>query len=235
VTVRIGVITFPGSLDDRDAQRAVRIAGAEPVALWHGSHDLEGVDALVLPGGFSYGDYLRAGAIAALAPIMSEVKDAAAQGMPVLGICNGFQMLVEAHLLPGGLIRNNHQHFVRRDQRLTVENSDTAWTNAFRNGQEIVIPLKNADGGYIADEQTLDRIEGEGLVAFRYAGVNPNGSLRDIAGLTNEAGNVVGLMPHPEHATEAGFGPDTSAAMRSGVDGLDFFTSAIAAVARVAA
>lgn len=119
--------------------------------------------------------------------------------------------------------------------KLTVENSDTAWTNAFRAGQEIVIPLKNADGGYIADEQTLDRIEGEGLVAFRYAGVNPNGSLRDIAGLTNEAGNVVGLMPHPEHATEAGFGPDTSAAMRSGVDGLDFFTSAIAAVARVAA
>jgi phosphoribosylformylglycinamidine synthase len=235
VTIRIGVITFPGSLDDRDAQRAVRIAGAEPVALWHGSHDLEGVDALVLPGGFSYGDYLRAGAIAALSPIMSEVKDAAAKGMPVLGICNGFQMLVEAHLLPGGLIRNNHQHFVRRDQRLTVENSDTAWTNAFRNGQEIVIPLKNADGGYIADEQTLDRIEGEGLVAFRYAGVNPNGSLRDIAGVTNEAGNVVGLMPHPEHATEAGFGPDTSAAMRSGVDGLDFFTSAIAAVARVAA
>jgi phosphoribosylformylglycinamidine synthase len=235
VTVRIGVITFPGSLDDRDAQRAVRIAGAEPVALWHGSHDLEGVDALVLPGGFSYGDYLRAGAIAALSPIMSEVKDAAAKGMPVLGICNGFQMLVEAHLLPGGLIRNNHQHFVRRDQKLTVENSDTAWTNAFRNGQEILIPLKNADGGYIADEQTLDRIEGEGLVTFRYAGVNPNGSLRDIAGLTNESGNVVGLMPHPEHATEAGFGPDTPAAMRSGVDGLDFFTSAIAAVARVAA
>jgi len=235
VTVRIGVVTFPGSLDDVDAQRAVRIAGAEPVALWHGSHDLEGVDALVLPGGFSYGDYLRAGAIAALSPIMSEVKDAAAKGMPVLGICNGFQMLVEAHLLPGGLIRNNHQHFVRRDQKLTVENADTAWTNAFRSGQEIVIPLKNADGGYIADEQTLDRIEGEGLVAFRYAGVNPNGSLRDIAGLTNEAGNVVGLMPHPEHATEPGFGPDTAVAMRSGVDGLDFFTSAIAAVARVAA
>lgn len=235
MTVRIGVVTFPGSLDDRDAQRAVRIAGAEPVALWHGSHDLEGVDALVLPGGFSYGDYLRAGAIAALSPIMAEVKAAAANGMPVLGICNGFQMLVEAHLLPGGLIRNNHQHFVRRDQRLTVENSDTAWTNTFRNGQEIVIPLKNADGGYIADKQTLDRIEGEGLVAFRYAGVNPNGSLRDVAGLTNEAGNVVGLMPHPEHATEAGFGPDTTAAMRSGVDGLGFFTSAIAAVARAAA
>jgi phosphoribosylformylglycinamidine synthase I len=235
VSVRIGVITWPGSLDDRDAQRAVRLAGAEAVALWHGSHDLEGVDALVLPGGFSYGDYLRSGAIAALSPIMSEVKAAAASGMPVLGICNGFQMLVEAHLLPGGLIRNDHQNFVRRDQKLTVENADTAWTNAFRRGQEIVIPLKNGEGGYIASDETLDRLEGEGLVAFRYAGVNPNGSLRDIAGVTNEAGNVVGLMPHPEHATEAGFGPDTAAAMRSGIDGLDFFTSAISAIARVAA
>lgn len=235
MTTRIGVITWPGSLDDRDAQRAVRLAGGEPVALWHGSHDLEGVDALVLPGGFSYGDYLRSGAIAALSPIMTEVKDAAANGMPVLGICNGFQVLVEAHLLPGGLIRNDHQHFVRRDQKLTVVNSDTAWTNQFKTGQEIIVPLKNGDGGYIASEETLDRLEGEGLVAFRYAGVNPNGSLRDIAGVTNEAGNVVGLMPHPEHATEAGFGPDTDAAMRSGVDGLGFFTSAIAAVARVAA
>ncbi|MET0297911.1 MAG: phosphoribosylformylglycinamidine synthase subunit PurQ [Microbacterium sp.] len=235
MTVRIGVITFPGSLDDRDAQRAIRIAGGEPVALWHGSHDLEGVDALVLPGGFSYGDYLRAGAIAALAPIMSEVKDAAASGMPVLGICNGFQMLVEAHLLPGGLIRNAHQQFIRRDQRLRVENSDTAWTSDFRTGQEIVIPLKNADGGYIASEDELDRLEGEGLVAFRYVGVNPNGSLRDIAGIANERGNVVGLMPHPEHAVEAGFGPDTAAAMRSGVDGLSFFTSAVAAVVAQAA
>jgi phosphoribosylformylglycinamidine synthase I len=235
MTVRIGVVTFPGSLDDRDAQRAVRIAGAEPVALWHGSHDLDGVDAVILPGGFSYGDYLRSGAIAALSPIMTEVKDAAAKGMPILGICNGFQMLVEAHLLPGGLIRNDHQHFVRRDQKLIVENADTAWTNEFSRGQEIVIPLKNAEGGYIASDETLDRIEGEGLVAFRYTGVNPNGSLRDIAGLTNPAGNVVGLMPHPEHATEPGFGPDTRTAMRSGVDGLPFFTSAIAAVARVAA
>jgi phosphoribosylformylglycinamidine synthase len=235
VTARIGVITFPGSLDDRDAQRAVRIAGAEPVALWHGSHDLEGVDALVLPGGFSYGDYLRSGAIAALSPIMAEVKDAAAKGMPILGICNGFQMLVEAHLLPGGLIRNDHQHFVRRDQKLTVENATTAWTSEFTQGQEIIIPLKNGEGGYIAADDTLDRLEGEGLVAFRYAGVNPNGSLRDIAGLTNERGNVVGLMPHPEHATEPGFGPDTADAMRSGVDGLGFFTSAIAAVAAVAA
>jgi len=235
VTARVGVITFPGSLDDRDAQRAVRIAGGEPVALWHGSHDLQGVDALVLPGGFSYGDYLRAGAIAALAPIMSEVKDAAAQGMPILGICNGFQMLVEAHLLPGGLIRNAHQQFIRRDQRLRVENARTAWTTEFEAGQEIVIPLKNADGGYIADDETLARIEGEGQVVFRYLGVNPNGSLNDIAGLTNERGNVVGLMPHPEHAVEPGFGPATPAAMRSGTDGIGFFASAIAATVAQAA
>ncbi|RKE64527.1 phosphoribosylformylglycinamidine synthase subunit PurQ [Microbacterium sp. AG238] len=230
MTARIGVITFPGSLDDRDAQRAVRLAGAEPVALWHGSHDLDGVDALVLPGGFSYGDYLRAGAIAALAPIMAEVKDAADKGMPILGICNGFQMLVEAHLLPGGLIRNAHQQFIRRDQRLVVENADTAWTSGFDAGQEIVIPLKNADGGFTCSAETLKQIEGDGLVAFRYRGVNPNGSLDDIAGLTNERGNVVGLMPHPEHAVEPGFGPNTTDAMRSGTDGLTFFTSAVAAV-----
>jgi phosphoribosylformylglycinamidine synthase len=235
MTARIGVITFPGSLDDRDAQRAVRIAGGEPVALWHGSHDLQDVDAVILPGGFSYGDYLRAGAIAALAPIMSEVKDAAAKGMPVLGICNGFQMLVEAHLLPGGLIRNAHQQFIRRDQKLRVENASTAWTSDFDEGAEIVIPLKNADGGYTADAETLHRIEGEGLVAFRYLGVNPNGSLNDIAGLANERGNVVGLMPHPEHAVEPGFGPGTPAAMRSGVDGQPVFTSAVAAVVAQAA
>lgn len=234
MTARIGVITFPGSLDDVDARRAVRLAGGEPVALWHGSHDLEDVDALILPGGFSYGDYLRAGAIAALAPIMSEVTDAARGGMPVLGICNGFQMLVEAHLLPGGLIRNAHQQFIRRDQRLRVESASTAWTSDFADGEEIVIPLKNADGGYIADADTLARIEGEGLVAFRYLGVNPNGSLNDIAGLRNERGNVVGLMPHPEHAVEEGFGPDTRVAMRSGVDGRRFFTSAIASLVAAA-
>ena len=228
--MRIGVITFPGSLDDRDALRAVRIAGAEPVALWHGDHDLNGVDALVLPGGFSYGDYLRCGAIAARSPIMSEVIDAANAGMPVLGICNGFQILVEAHLLPGGLIRNDHGDFVCRDQVLRVENTSTDWSNGFSEGQEIVIPLKNGEGGFIADQDTLDRLEGEGRVVFRYLGVNPNGSLNDIAGISNERGNVVGLMPHPEHATEEGFGPDTSLAMRSGVDGLTFFTSAISAL-----
>jgi phosphoribosylformylglycinamidine synthase I len=228
--VRIGVITFPGSLDDRDAQRAVRLAGADPVALWHGDHDLAGVDALVLPGGFSYGDYLRCGAIAARSPIMNEVIDAANGGMPVLGICNGFQILVEARLLPGGLIRNDHGGFICRDQVLRVENISTDWSNGFTEGQEIVIPLKNGEGGFTADEDTLDRLEGEDRVVFRYVGVNPNGSSRDIAGISNERGNIVGLMPHPEHATEEGFGPDTPLAMRSGVDGLTFFTSAISAL-----
>jgi phosphoribosylformylglycinamidine synthase len=228
--VRIGVITFPGSLDDRDAQRAVRLAGAEPVALWHGEHDLHGVDAIVLPGGFSYGDYLRCGAIAARSPIMAEVIDAANDGMPVLGICNGFQILVEAHLLPGGLVRNDSGSFVCRDQRLRVESTDTAWTNRFEPGQEIVIPLKNGEGGYLADDETLRMLEGEGRVVFRYLEVNPNGSANDIAGIRNDRGNVVGLMPHPEHATEPGFGPDTSVAMRSGVDGLTVFQSAIAAL-----
>jgi phosphoribosylformylglycinamidine synthase I len=225
--MRIGVVTFPGSLDDRDALRAIRMAGAEPVALWHGEHDLHGVDALVLPGGFSYGDYLRCGAIASLSPIMTEVIDAAGKGLPVLCICNGFQMLAEAHLLAGGLIRNDHGTFIRRDQKLRVENTSTAWTSGFEQGQEIVIPLKNGEGGFIASADELARLEGEGLVAFRYLDVNPNGSLNDIAGVRNERGNVVGLMPHPEHAVEAGFGPDTADAMRSGVDGLTFFTSVI--------
>lgn len=234
MTPRIGVITFPGSLDDRDAQRAVRLAGGTPVALWHGDHDLDGVDAVVLPGGFSYGDYLRAGAIASHAPIMAEVVDAAGRGVPVLGICNGFQMLAEARLLPGAHTRNAHQQFIRRDQRLRVENATTAWTGGFAAGDEIVIPLKNADGRFVADTATIERIEGEGQVVFRYLGVNPNGSLNDIAGVSNERGNVVGLMPHPEHATEPGFGPDTAAAMRSGTDGLGLFASAIAALTHAA-
>jgi len=225
--MRIGVITFPGSLDDRDAQRAVRLAGAEPVALWHGDHDLQGVDAIVLPGGVSYGDYLRAGAIAAKAPIMAEVIDVAGKGMPVLGICNGFQMLAEARLVPGAHTRNAHQQFIRRDQVLRVENADTAWTSGFDAQQEITIPLKNADGRFVADADEIKRIEDNGQVVFRYVGVNPNGSIDDIAGVSNERGNVVGLMPHPEHATEPGFGPDTRAAMASGTDGLTFFTSVI--------
>ena len=227
--MRVGVITFPGSLDDRDALRAITLAGGEAVSLWHGDHDLGGVDAIVLPGGFSYGDYLRCGAIAAHSPIMSEVVDAANKGMPVLGICNGFQILVEAHLLAGGLIRNDHGTFIRRDQKLRVENVDTAWTNKYSVGQEITIPLKNGEGGFIADDETLKKLEGDGLVAFRYVDVNPNGSLNDIAGLRNARGNVVGLMPHPEHAVEPGFGPDTADRMQSGVDGLAMFQSVLAA------
>jgi len=215
--VKVGVVSFPGSLDDRDAARAVRIAGGDAVALWHGDEDLRGVDAVVLPGGFSYGDYLRCGAIARFAPVMTSVIERAGQGMPVLGICNGFQILCESHLLPGALIRNDHRKFVCRDQELVVESSATAWTSAYDAGQNLVVPLKNGEGGFVASEDTLDRLEGEGRVVVRYVGDNPNGSYRAIAGITNERGNVVGLMPHPEHAVEALTGPTT--------DGLGFFTS----------
>jgi phosphoribosylformylglycinamidine synthase len=225
--MRIGVITYPGSLDDRDAQRAIRLAGADPVPLWHADDNLKKVDAVVLPGGFSYGDYLRCGAIAAQAPATKEVIKLAGKGLPVLGICNGFQVLVESHLLPGGLIRNEHQHFICRDQKLRVENINTAWTKLFGQDQEITIPLKNGEGGYIATPDTLKMLEEENRVVFRYLDLNPNGSMNDIAGLTNERGNVVGLMPHPEHAVEPGFGPDRPEAMRSGVDGLKFFQSVI--------
>jgi phosphoribosylformylglycinamidine synthase I len=221
--VRIGVVTFPGSLDDRDAQRAVRLAGGDPVALWHGDDDLKSVDAVVIPGGFSYGDYLRCGAIAKFARVMTRIIPAAQQGLPVLGICNGFQILCESHLLPGALTRNDHLHFVCRDQRLRMERTDTFWTNVYAADEEIVIPLKNGEGGYVADEDTLDRLEGEGLVVARYLEVNPNGSRRDIAGISNAAGTIVGLMPHPEHAVEALTGPTT--------DGLGFFASAVAAFA----
>jgi phosphoribosylformylglycinamidine synthase I len=213
--MRIGVVTFPGSLDDVDARRAVRIGGHEAVALWHGDHDLRGVDAVILPGGFSYGDYLRCGAISRFAPVMTEVIAAASAGMPVLGICNGFQILCESHLLPGALIRNDHRKFVCKEQVLRIENTATPWTSSYRANQEIVVPLKNGEGGYVADEHTLDELEGEGRVVARYLDGNPNGSYRDIAGISNKAGNVVGLMPHPEHAIEALTGP--------GTDGLGFF------------
>jgi len=227
--MRVGVVTFPGSLDDRDAARAVRIAGAEAVQLWHADADLHKVDAVVLPGGFSYGDYLRAGAIARFAPVMGPLVDAARGGLPVLGICNGFQVLCESHLLPGALVRNDHRKFVCRDQALLIESASTVWTSSYSAGQEIVVPLKNGEGGYVADERTLDELEAEGRVVVRYLGANPNGSYRAIAGISNAAGNVVGLMPHPEHATERGFGPDP----RSGTDGLDglgFFTSVLDAM-----
>ena len=224
---RIGVITFPGSLDDRDALRAVRFMGAEGVRLWHGERDLRDVDAVVLPGGFSYGDYLRCGAIARFAPVMTEVVAAARGGMPVLGICNGFQILCEAHLLPGALIRNDHRTFACRDQLLRVENAGTAWTGAMTAGEILRIPMKNGEGGYVAGERTLDALEAENRVVFRYVGGNPNGSRREIAGVSNERGNVVGLMPHPEHAVEPGFGPDGPRGPRTGVDGLKFFASVL--------
>jgi phosphoribosylformylglycinamidine synthase subunit PurQ / glutaminase len=219
---RVGVVTFPGSLDDADAARAVRLAGAEAVSLWHKDPTLHGVDAVVLPGGFSYGDYLRCGAISRFAPVMEPLVRAAHDGLPVLGICNGFQILCESHLLPGALTRNDSLHFVCRDQRLRIERTSTVWTAGYAEGQEIVVPLKNGEGGYVADERTLDELEAEGRVVARYLEVNPNGSRRDIAGISNAAGNVVGLMPHPEHAVETLTGPST--------DGRPFFTSVLRAL-----
>ncbi|MFD9943746.1 phosphoribosylformylglycinamidine synthase subunit PurQ [Nonomuraea sp. NPDC059023] len=214
---RVGIVTFPGTLDDQDAARAVRLAGAEAVPLWHADHDLKGVDAVFLPGGFSYGDYLRCGAISRFAPLMDDLIPAARAGLPVLGTCNGFQILCEAHLLPGALTRNASLHYVCRDQRLRVESDRTAWTHDFAAGQEIVLPVKHGEGRYVASDETLAELEADGRVVFRYLG-NPNGSLNDIAGITNEAGNVVGLMPHPEHAVEDLVGAPST-------DGRGFFTS----------
>ena len=220
--MRIGVVTFPGTLDDRDAARAVKYAGAEAVSLWHGDADLKGVDAVILPGGFSYGDYLRCGAISRFAPVMTEIIAQANKGMPVLGICNGFQVLCEAHLLPGALTRNHELHFLCRDQKLKIENTTSAWTSNFTMGQEIVIPLKNGEGSFQCDDETLKSLEDSNRIIARYVGENPNGSRNLIAGITNERGNVVGLMPHPEHAIDSLTGPST--------DGLPFFTSVLAAM-----
>ncbi|GAA2055484.1 phosphoribosylformylglycinamidine synthase subunit PurQ [Williamsia deligens] len=222
MTARIGVITFPGTLDDVDAARAVRLAGAEPVALWHADADLAGVDAVVVPGGFSYGDYLRAGAIARFAPMMGAVVQAATRGTPILGICNGFQVLCEAGLLPGALTRNLGLHFVCRDQWLEVVSTDTAWSSRFEAGAEILIPLKSGEGRYVASSEVLAELEGEGRVVFRYAGDNPNGSLNAIAGIASADKRIVGLMPHPEHATEPLTGPSD--------DGLGLLYSALDAV-----
>ncbi len=220
MSARIGVVTFPGTQDDHDALRAVALVGAEPVALWHRDADLHQVDAVILPGGFSYGDYLRAGAIARFSPVMEAVVSGAREGLPVLGICNGFQVLCESHLLPGALIRNGGLLFINRDERLRVESTGTAWTADYATGQEIVIPIKNGEGRFTADEHTLDELEAEGRIVVRYLD-NPNGSARDIAGIANAAGNVVGLMPHPEHAVEELTGPYPGPA----TDGLPFFTS----------
>jgi phosphoribosylformylglycinamidine synthase len=223
MTARIGVVTFPGSLDDRDARRAVRLAGAEPVELWHADASLRAVDAVVLPGGFSYGDYLRCGAIARFAPVMGEIILAAARGLPVLGICNGFQILCEAHLLPGALTRNAARRFVNREVRIRIENAKSAWTSGYEPGQELTVVLKSGEGAYMADQGTLAELEANGRILCRYADGNPNGSVADIAGVVSEAGNVAGLMPHPEHAVENLTGPSA--------DGLAFFTSVLQAVA----
>jgi len=221
VSPKVGVITFPGTLDDIDAARAARLAGAEPVSLWHADADLKGVDAVIVPGGFSYGDYLRAGAIAKFAPVMGEVVEAANKGMPVLGICNGFQVLCETGLLPGALTRNANLHFICRDVWLEVASNSTAWTTRYEAGADLLVPLKSGEGRYVAAESVLDELEGEGRVVFRYR-ENLNGSMRGIAGVSSANGRVVGLMPHPEHATEPLTGPSD--------DGLGLFYSALDAV-----
>ena len=218
MTAKIGVITFPGTLDDVDAARAVTYAGAEAVSLWHADADLKGVDAVVVPGGFSYGDYLRSGAISALAPVMQAVVEKAHKGMPVLGICNGFQILTEAKLLPGALTRNEGLHFHCEDIYLTVENSNTAWTNSLEQGQKILIPTKHGEGRFQASAETIAQLESEGRVVFRYTD-NFNGSMNGIAGICSENGRVVGLMPHPEHAIDTLTGPSK--------DGLELFISAV--------
>ena len=217
--MRIGVVTFPGSLDDSSALRAVRLAGGTPVPLFHASDDLKEVQAVVLPGGFSYGDYLRCGAISRFAPIMSSIITAAEHGFPVLGICNGFQILCESHLLPGALTRNQNLHFICTDQALTVENTSTPWTAEYSKGDRIVIPIKNGEGSFQASDATLAELEAQGRIVLRYADKNPNGSKNDIAGISNARGNVVGVMPHPEQAIESLTGPST--------DGLKFFTSVL--------
>ena len=216
--MRFAVLVFPGTWSERDCQYVLTDGlGQQADLVWHREANLDPYDAVVIPGGFSYGDHLRTGAIARFSPVMGAVAEHAECGKPVIGICNGFQILCESHLLPGALIRNDHRKFVCRDQELVVENTTTLWTSSYQTGQHIVVPLKNGEGGYLADEDTLDRLEGEGRVVVRYVGDNPNGSYRGVAGVTNERGNVVGLMPHPEHAVEELTGPTT--------DGLGFFTS----------
>lgn len=226
MSARVGVVTFPGSLDDRDALRAVELCGLTPVPLWHASDTVGDLEAVILPGGFSYGDYLRAGALARFSPLMTDIIKRANDGLPVLGICNGFQVLCEAHLLPGALTRNAHRRFRCRSERLLVETTDTVWSNAFTRGQEISIVLKNGEGNYIADAETLMALEAEQRVVFRYLD-NPNGSMNDIAGITNERGNVVGLMPHPEHNVDPLVAPS--------LDGQAFFAGLTRFLDRVSA
>ena len=217
--MKIGVVTFPGSLDDVSALRAIELAGGTPVRLFHASDDLKEVQAVVLPGGFSYGDYLRCGAISRFSPIMNSIITAAEHGFPVLGICNGFQILCESHLLPGALTRNRDLHFICTDQEVSVENVQTPWTNGYTRGERIVIPIKNGEGSFQCSDETLKELESEGRVVLRYQGTNPNGSRNEIAGISNKRGNVVGVMPHPEQAIENLTGPSE--------DGIRFFTSVL--------
>jgi phosphoribosylformylglycinamidine synthase subunit PurQ / glutaminase len=221
LTLRVGIVTFPGSLDDTDASRAVARAGGIPVPLWHGDRTLRGVDAVILPGGFSYGDYLRCGAIARFAPVMAELIPAAGAGLPVLGICNGFQILCEAHLLPGALTRNAGLHFINRDVKVTIENNKTQWTADYAAGDVITVVLKSGEGAYVADQRTLSDLAAAGRIVARYAEGSPNGSADDIAGIASAEGNVVGLMPHPEHAIDQLTGPGTG--------GLGIFSSILRA------
>jgi phosphoribosylformylglycinamidine synthase I len=228
--MKFGIVTFPGSNCDYDAYRVVvDILGEDAVLLWHKDHDLQGADVVILPGGFSYGDYLRAGAIARFSPIMSEVVAHAKRGAPVIGICNGFQIACEAGLLPGALLRNESLKFVSEAVRLRVENADSLFTNRYDKGQILTMPVAHGDGRYTADDATLDRLEGEGRVIFRYVSSgpeadkywSPNGSMRAIAGILNDAGNVMGMMPHPERACESLLGS---------VDGAGLFESVLAKV-----
>jgi phosphoribosylformylglycinamidine synthase len=228
--MRFGIVTFPGSNCDYDAYQAVvEQLGEEATFLWHKDHDLRQSDVIILPGGFSYGDYLRAGAIARFSPVMQDVVAFAKRGGPVLGICNGFQIACEAGLLPGVLLRNESLKFVCEVVKLRVENADTQFTNRYERGQIVRIPIAHGDGRYTADDETLDRLEGEGRVVFRYVGgpgdadewFSPNGSMRGIAGVVNESGNVLGMMPHPERVVESLLGSE---------DGLSIFESMLARV-----
>lgn len=228
--MRIGVLSFPGSLDGRDAERAIELSGGEAVALWHADADLDSVEALVIPGGWSYGDYMRPGAIAAMDPILRRVSAFADAGKPVIGIGNGFQILAAAEILPGAFTGNDGQEFFRADQPVRIESVSTPWTGAFTQGEEIVLPLRSASGRYVVDSDTLKSLEDQGRIVARYVGKNPNGSIGAVAAVANERGNVVGIMPHPEFAVEAGFGPDQPGAMRSGIYGARFFDSVLSAV-----
>jgi len=231
--MKVAVLTFPGSNCDYDLYKAVQLVGAEPTFVWHRERGLEGYDAVVLPGGFSYGDYLRPGAIATLSPVMEDVVAYARAGGPVLGICNGFQILCEVGLLPGALVRNAQLRFLSQDVYLRVERTDTIFTSLYEEGQVLRVPIAHGDGNYEADEETLRRLEDEGRVVFRYTdaqgrtvpGANPNGSARDIAGIVNETGNVLGMMPHPERAMEEILGS---------TDGAGVFRSLMASLAGAA-